>query len=177
MCEILVIVFAGQKVGSLAEEKGYSKTLFTLLFVGCWFVGEIMGAIIGSVIGGSLPAIYGTALLLAILGGLFAFIVTLVLPDGRDDRFDSLGRPLVRGRSRRPGAGRKRRPPSDDSYREKFRPRRCLEEEVDELEIIEDDEGITEADEVRKVPPKRIPPRPPPRKPNAPPPRRRPPEL
>lgn len=160
MLEILIIILVGKKVGGIAEQKGYSSILFTLLFVGCWFFGEIAGFVLGFAFLQSMGAVYGLALLLAVLGALFAFLVAALLPDRRDERFDSLGRPRLRGKRRK-----RRRPieDEDDSYRERVQTRR--REELDELEVIEDDEEILELEEIEE-PPRKSPPRPPLRKPS-----------
>ncbi len=161
MLEILIIIFFGKKVGSIATEKGHSGILYTILFVGCWFFGEIAGFVLGFAFLQSTGMVYGLALLLAVLGALFAYLVATLLPDSRDERFDSLGRPRVRGKRRK-----RPRPieDEDESYREKAPPRR--REELDELEVIEDEEEILELEEVQE-PPRKASPRPPVRKPSA----------
>jgi|SRR5579871_1778258 len=138
MLEILIIYFCGKKVGEIASEKGYSGILFTILFVGCWFFGEIFGAILGAILFGGL-AVYMLALFLAIGGGMFAFLVAVILPAQQDDL-----RP--RRKRRRP-----RRPieVEDDSYREKVRPRERVVD-VEDLEEVEDD--IVEVEEVQPAP-------------------------
>jgi hypothetical protein len=40
MLEILVIYFFGKKVGSIAEDKGYNRILFIVVFAGCWLMGD-----------------------------------------------------------------------------------------------------------------------------------------
>ncbi len=129
MLEILIIYVCGKKVGEIAGEKGYSGILFTILFIACWFIGEVLGGVIGFLLFGEGCAVYILALFLAIGGGLCAFLVAVILPAQQDERL----RP--RRKRRKP-----RRPieVEDDSYREKVRPRERVVD-VEDLEVVEDD--------------------------------------
>jgi hypothetical protein len=105
MLEILAIYFLGKKVGESAARKGYSQGLFTALFVGLWFLGEIFGFIVGFALmrgrqGIGVP--YGIALVMAVLGAFTAFIVVMLLPESG------------RRRRRRRRVRRVRRPVRDD---------------------------------------------------------------
>lgn len=165
MLEILLLIFLSKKIAASAEEKGYGGVLFILLFLGCWIGGEIFGIILGTILFHSAIEAWGLGVGLALAGTIFSFVVVAVLPNNNEDRFDSLGRHRIRG-----GKRRKRRRPIedvDDSYREKFQPRR-RQEETDDLEIIEEDElEIIEEEEVKKPLPRKPLPQPPARKPTA----------
>lgn len=49
MLEILIIIVGSGKVAEMAENKGYSGTLFRILFILGWFFGALMGLLIGGV--------------------------------------------------------------------------------------------------------------------------------
>lgn len=123
---------------------------------------KFAGAFLGILFLGSRAAAYGLAFLLAISGGIFAFVLVSLLPNTNEDRFEPLGHRRVpkKNRKRRP------RPVEDDSYREKFQPRK---EKLDELEVIDEDYEveILEEEEEKQRQPKKTPPRPPQRKPAA----------
>jgi hypothetical protein len=86
MLEILAIYFLGKGVGNQAERKGLSGSLFTLLFIGLWFIGEAIGFVIGlnanSDKSGSerILAAYPLALVFAILGAGTTFMVVVIWP-------------------------------------------------------------------------------------------------
>ena len=133
MLEILFIYFLGKKLGGLADSKGYSGTLFTVLFVAFWFLGEILGFVVGFGLqlgreGIAIP--YLIALVAAGAGALVAFLIVVALPDnggGDEDRYDAHGYPIPRRRARRGTPTRRRRPrPVEDDYEdeEPERPRR-----------------------------------------------------
>lgn len=166
MLEILLLIFLSKKIAANAEEKGYGGVLFVLLFLGCWIFGEIAGGILGILLFQNFLTAWVVGVASAFGGTIFAFSVVALLPNNSEERFDSLGRHRITGKSR---PRRRPRAKRDDSFREKFQPRRQEVEELeiieDDLEIIEDDLEIIEEAEAKKPPPRKIPQRPPVRKP------------
>jgi len=83
--EILILWKFGAKVGEMAYRKGYNRAGFIIMFVGMWFGGEILGAIIGVILSGGraddFGPIYGGALLGAVVGGVIGYRIVAALPD------------------------------------------------------------------------------------------------
>jgi hypothetical protein len=65
--------------GDAASEKGRSKG-WAALGVAFWLGGELMGAIVGGLLGLDSLALYGVALLMAAAGVLVAYLVVKALP-------------------------------------------------------------------------------------------------
>jgi membrane protein DedA with SNARE-associated domain len=51
MLEIFTLIKMSQRIGEIAREKGRQPAWFIVMLLGFWFVGEIMGAVGGVVIG------------------------------------------------------------------------------------------------------------------------------
>ena len=82
MLEIIFIVTFGRKLGELAAGKGRSKGWAALgaLF---WIGGELVGFVIGALMGFQGLGAYPIALALAALGAFVAWMVVKSLPDAR----------------------------------------------------------------------------------------------
>lgn len=50
MLEILAIWYLSKKVGEIVESKGYKRGWFVVLTIALWFSGEIIGAVVGSIV-------------------------------------------------------------------------------------------------------------------------------
>jgi hypothetical protein len=44
--EILVLILLSRKIAGMAEERGLNPILYILALIGCWIVGELMGAFV-----------------------------------------------------------------------------------------------------------------------------------
>jgi hypothetical protein len=86
MIEILIIVCVARGVGTIAERKGYSGSLFALLFGGLWFIGEGLGVLVGISNQLGLSGVYLMALALAVTGGLLGLTIVIALPPPRVSR-------------------------------------------------------------------------------------------
>src|ERR1700722_20268810 len=90
MLEILLIIHFCKKLGAKIRAKGHSAGWYQAMFVGLWFGGEVMGAIVGSLIGvaaekgrgePNLLFVYAFALAGAAIGGFIPFWIAGQLPD------------------------------------------------------------------------------------------------
>jgi hypothetical protein len=79
MLEIILLIHLTRRIGHILEQKGRKSGWYKLLTVLLWFVGELIGGIIGAVIaeiGGLNQAIiYLVALLGAAAGAGAAFVI------------------------------------------------------------------------------------------------------
>lgn len=82
MFEIIAILLTFGQVGEMARRRGRSAILFELMFLVCWFCGEIAGGIFGFLVNGilglvqpNLLLIYGFAFAGALFGAGFAFLL------------------------------------------------------------------------------------------------------
>jgi hypothetical protein len=155
MLEILMVWYFGKKVGETAERKGYSGSLFTILFVAMWFFGELLVLIPGIGLaesrgGSALCGVYALALMAAVFLSFLVFFIVLFLPDAagrrRPDKldFDQYGHPIRRRKRRRARPRfdddhdeeprRRPRPKFDDDYEEepRRRPRAKFDEDEEE---------------------------------------------
>jgi hypothetical protein len=83
MIEIILLIFFTNKVGKIAESKGYNRTPYRILAIGFWILLELLGVMIGrTFFEGRIIIIYMFALLGA---GLSAF-VTYIYVDGLERR-------------------------------------------------------------------------------------------
>jgi hypothetical protein len=88
MLEILVLFWLGRDIGRMAESKGRSKAGYIVMLVVCWFIGELLGAMVGAVLapkglvyadfnlGAYLCALGGAA-----LGGVTAYMIARSVSD------------------------------------------------------------------------------------------------
>ncbi len=85
MLEILFLIYLSARIGKIVAAKGQPKGKYQLALVGMWIGGEILGALIGTVVsktaGGSLLITYLFALLGAAAGAWGAFRIAHSLPD------------------------------------------------------------------------------------------------
>jgi len=79
MLEILGIIAFARLLSRTATEKGRSKG-WAALGVLFWLGGELMGFVIGTILGFEMFAQYGVALLMAAAGALVAYLVVKALP-------------------------------------------------------------------------------------------------
>lgn len=79
MLEILLLIGLTKKIGNILHAKGRPSGWFKLLTVVLWIGGELLGAIIGGVIGEiselGLVVAYPLALIGAVLGALVAYLI------------------------------------------------------------------------------------------------------
>lgn len=74
MLEIIVVIALGRKLGEMAEQRGHGKGWIALVLL--WFVGELLGGIVGFlVMGDEGLAPYLFALVGAALGGGAAYAI------------------------------------------------------------------------------------------------------
>jgi len=79
MLEILILVGLARSLSRMAEGKGRSKGWAALGVLG-WIGGEVMGAIVGALTADGTGAIYGLALVGAVIGGTTAYFIVRSLP-------------------------------------------------------------------------------------------------
>jgi len=91
MLEIFLLVCLARKLGNNAEAKGHGRFGYQLMLWLFWFFGEVGGAVVGAMVSASgvrgepnKLAIYGFALVGAILGALLAFGLVEMLPNHND---------------------------------------------------------------------------------------------
>jgi hypothetical protein len=109
MLEILVIIGFSRKIAAICKEKGRSAVGWILMFIGLWFGGEVLGAIIGTVaalaVGGDEPGFlipWICGLLGAGCGAAISFAIINGLPSlNQDEHWHA---------------------PESDAYRDKFEP-------------------------------------------------------
>ena len=82
MLEIIFLITLGRKLAETASNKGRSKA-WAALGVLFWIGGELVGFIIGTLMGMQGLAPYPIALALAALGVLVAWLIIKALPDVR----------------------------------------------------------------------------------------------
>src|SRR5215212_8260846 len=84
MLEILVLIGLTSRIGKIVEAKGHKSGKYKWMTVGLWFGGEIVGAIIGSLITAgdqsASCALYIIALLGAAVGAWIASSIANNLP-------------------------------------------------------------------------------------------------
>src|SRR6516162_992955 len=133
MLEILLIWFCGKKIGEMATDKGRNSAGYIVMFVLLWFCAEIFGAIFGLILskGELFPVAYIFALVGAAVGAGAGFMIVGSLPSLEDEDINPRRRKRrrrERGEAVEDRARRRRLPPEDetenDSYRERFKPRR-----------------------------------------------------
>ena len=78
MLELLFLVWFGKKLSGVAFEKGRSKW-WAALGVSFWIGGELMGFLVGALLGLDMGA-YGLAILFAIAGAVVSWFVVKALP-------------------------------------------------------------------------------------------------
>lgn len=71
MLEIIFLIWAYKKLANIAEDKWRSRS-WGWLGVGCWVLGEILGAVVGVAVARSQGIAYVCALLGAIIGIIIA---------------------------------------------------------------------------------------------------------
>jgi hypothetical protein len=98
MLEIILLIFLSRKIGDICANKGRSGTWFKVMLVAFWFLGEIVGAFTGAIVGGEGPLVYLFALIGAAAGaGITFLIVSSLKPTENaymfsgDGSFNSLG--------------------------------------------------------------------------------------
>ena len=80
MLEIVLLVVLTRKIGAILQGKGRTSGWFKFLTVVLWFGGEIVGGVIGVVVGEMygfdiMVAAYPLALLGAIAGAIAAYVI------------------------------------------------------------------------------------------------------
>lgn len=78
MLELIFLVWFGKKLSAMASEKGRSGW-WAALGVAFWIGGEIMGFVVGALLGLDMGS-YGVALLFAMVGAVVAYFVVNALP-------------------------------------------------------------------------------------------------
>ncbi len=78
MLELLFLIWFSKKLSALAAGKGRSKW-WAALGACFWIGGELMGFIVGALLGLDMGA-YGIAILFAIVGAVIAYFVVNALP-------------------------------------------------------------------------------------------------
>src|SRR5688500_6215721 len=104
MLEIVVLIVLGQKIAKMARSRGRSAWPWVILLIGCWYGGAFAAGITAMVVmtianpqaaaanpngpPEDLLILIGAALVGAICGAIFAFVVVSLLPDVRDQYDD-----------------------------------------------------------------------------------------
>jgi hypothetical protein len=120
MLEILVIIGLSRKIAATCKEKGRSAVGWIFMFIGLWFGGEVLGAIVGTIgglaaSGGEEPGFlipWVCGLLGAACGAAIAFAIVNGLPSLNQDPYGQL--------------------PATDAYRDRFDPTRYHSQDGDE---------------------------------------------
>lgn len=73
MLEIIAVIFLGKKLAEMAQARGHGKGWAALVLL--WFVGEVIGAVIGFAVVGDGAAPYVFALIGAAIGGGVAYLI------------------------------------------------------------------------------------------------------
>lgn len=85
MLEIILLFFLSKKIGKIAEQRGHKKRPNIIFFIFLWFAGELIGALLGSILSrGNLIATYFMALIGAAVGASIAFRIVKNLEDKSD---------------------------------------------------------------------------------------------
>jgi uncharacterized membrane protein YeaQ/YmgE (transglycosylase-associated protein family) len=108
MLEILVIIGLSRKIAATCKEKGRSAVGWIVMFIGLWFGGEVIGAVIGTIgglatSGGEEPGFlipWICGLVGAACGAAIAFAIINGLPSLQQDEYGQL--------------------PASEAYHEKF---------------------------------------------------------
>jgi hypothetical protein len=87
--EIILLIYLSRRIAAIVRYKGYQGAWFVVLLIGLWVGGEFGGAVFGAVVSmtanpGQQPAllaIYGFALVGAVLGAIVAFQIAKRVPD------------------------------------------------------------------------------------------------
>jgi membrane protein YqaA with SNARE-associated domain len=91
MLEIILIVIISKKIATMLAEKGRSAAGYIVLFIFLWIGGEIIGAIVGTVITGfNFLAYVFFALLGAAIGGTIGYLIANSVPALDDPRKKAL---------------------------------------------------------------------------------------
>jgi hypothetical protein len=125
MLEILVIIGLSRKIAATCKEKGRSAVGWIVMFIGLWFGGEVIGAIVGTI--GGLAASGGEepgflipwicGLLGAACGAAIAFAIVNGLPSVQPDDYGQL--PASEGYHEKFDVGRYRAQGDDAAYQPK----------------------------------------------------------
>ena len=83
MLEILLVTRFVAHLAAIAQQKQRSKSWAALGAIG-WIAGELIGGVLGFMIGAEGIAVYGVALLGAALGALLAYATVRMLADHGD---------------------------------------------------------------------------------------------
>ncbi len=82
MLEIILIIFLSRKVGNIAKKRGHKARPNIIFFVVLWFAGELIGALLGSILSkGNIIATYFMALIGAAVGAYIAYNIIQNLED------------------------------------------------------------------------------------------------
>jgi hypothetical protein len=79
MLEIFLWIALYRKLATIAESKGRGRT-WGWLGVGFWLGGEVMGAVVGGLVGMEGFGVYGVALLFAAIGAGVSYAIVNSLP-------------------------------------------------------------------------------------------------
>jgi hypothetical protein len=116
MLEIVVLIVLGQKIAKMARSRGRAAWPWVILLIACWYGGAIAAGVTAAIVMAmadpqaaaanpndppeDLLIFIGAALVGAICGAVFAFVVVSQLPDVRDQWDDEDERPERRPRRR-----------------------------------------------------------------------------
>jgi hypothetical protein len=87
MLEIIFLIWFGKKISSIVKEKGYKPARYRIMGVGFWFLGEIIGFVLGMILisrsenSSAILFVYLMAIFFAGLGAYTAYLITKNLPD------------------------------------------------------------------------------------------------
>ena len=80
MLEILLLIWLGRKIATMARERGRSSTGYVLMLVGLWVGGEIAGIIVGSLLVQGRPGEFnGAAYIFALVGAAAGAIASFLI--------------------------------------------------------------------------------------------------
>jgi hypothetical protein len=80
MLEILLLYGLGKNIAEKAENQGRGGALFVIILIVLWFLGEIVGAVVGMIVTGEKLYAYLFALIGAAVGAVLAYTFLAVLP-------------------------------------------------------------------------------------------------
>lgn len=81
MIEIIAIYLTSKNIAEIAEEKGYSKSLWRLLAILAWIIFEFVGVVFGLIILGEEGGLL--LYLFALIGALLGILIVRKILDNR----------------------------------------------------------------------------------------------
>jgi hypothetical protein len=137
MLEILLLYALGKNIAEKAENQGKGGTLFVIILIVLWFLGEITGGVIGFVVTGEPLYAVMYAYIGAAAGAVLAYTFLAVLPLMESAMQE---RPQPRRRRRRRYPRRADEDREDDDRRERRRRKSEDDEVYEDLEVMEEEE-------------------------------------